>query len=110
MAREPVSAHLQVPLRLTTVGSFVTVEQDSDADLEQSVRLVLSSRPGDRWRDAPDYGSPEPMPGPVDVASMAAAVAQFEPRAKVTITPLPVSEDGGQRIRVVVAPALETTP
>lgn len=105
-----MTAHLQVPLRLTTTGTFATVEQDSDADLEQSVRLVLSSRPGDRWRDAPDYGTPEPMPGPVDVAALVAAVGQFEPRAHVDISAGPALADGTQRVRVVVSPALETVP
>lgn len=72
--------HLALPIRVTHRG-LATVEQDSDADIEQSVRLLLTTSPGER-RSVPDYGLPDPLfglaPDPADVAD---AIAEWEDRA-----------------------------
>ncbi|NGZ99388.1 hypothetical protein G5V59_00170 [Nocardioides sp. W3-2-3] len=53
--------HLAFPIAVTSQG-LATVEQDSDADIRQSVALLLNTRPGER-RSEPNYGLPDPVFG-----------------------------------------------
>ena len=55
-----VAAHLAFPIKLAGDGALATVAQDSDADIVQSVQLLLRTRPGER-RSIPDYGLPDPV-------------------------------------------------
>ncbi|XBB66872.1 GPW/gp25 family protein [Nocardioides sp. WV_118_6] len=71
--------HLAFPLAVTRQG-LATVEQDSDADLVQSVALLLNTRPGER-RSLPDYGLPDPVFGHLAHSDVVAVVGQWEPRA-----------------------------
>lgn len=72
--------HLALPIRVTARG-LATVEQDSQADIVQSVRLLLHTRPGDR-RSVPDYGLPDPLFGTTNnPADVAAVITEWEDRA-----------------------------
>lgn len=75
-----MTAHLAFPLRLAG-RSLATVEHDSPQDIEQSVRLLLNTRPGER-RSVPGYGMPDPLFGrEVDLQEVVATVAEWEDRA-----------------------------
>jgi phage baseplate assembly protein W len=60
---------------------LATIEQDSDDDINQCVRLVLLHRVGDR-DDQPDMGVPDDTfaEQPLDTAAIVAAVERHEPR------------------------------
>ena len=55
-----MAAHLAFPIKLAGNGALATVEQDSDADIVQSVQLLLRTRPGER-RSVPGYGLADPV-------------------------------------------------
>jgi phage baseplate assembly protein W len=76
-----VPEHLAFPIRVTSQG-LATVQQDSDADIVQSVALLLNTRPGDR-RSLPDYGLPDPVFGHLSSADVVAVVAEWEDRANL---------------------------
>jgi hypothetical protein len=75
-------ATLTWPLRLAPDGSLATAEQGTDADLESCVSCALSYPAG--WRlDDPAFGRPELTfkQGGVDIAGLATAITDSEPRA-----------------------------
>ena len=75
-----MSQHLALPIAVTGTGRLATVVQDSEADIAQSVALLVDTRPGER-RATPDYGVPDPLFGGVDSPAIVEAVLQFEDRA-----------------------------
>jgi phage baseplate assembly protein W len=100
--------HLVHPLRLVDGphGSKVlaTVEQDTLEEVVQSVKLILATERGERYRDAPNFGVDELLTGdPVNTSAAAATLAELEPRALVTFTSGSVDGEGRQVIRADVA-------
>ena len=82
MAEPP---HLALPLRVTNLGQFATVEQDSVGEIAQNVSVILATPIGSRV-EVPDFGSPRPeFVGP-DLAGMAAAIDEWEPRASAQLS------------------------
>lgn len=78
-----MATHLAFPLQVTSRG-LATVAHDSSADVEQSVRLLLNTRPGER-RSVPDYGLPDPLFGQqVDPQDVGEVISEWEDRADVT--------------------------
>lgn len=75
-------SHLAFPIRVAGRG-LATVDQDSDADLVQSVQLLLQTRPGER-RSVPGYGLPDPLFGTApDDTDVAAVIAEWEERVDI---------------------------
>lgn len=72
--------HLTLPIAVTGSGRLATVEQDSEADVAQSVALLIETRPGER-RAEPGYGVPDPLFGGIDVAQVTEAILNWEDRA-----------------------------
>ncbi len=77
-----MAQHLALPITVTGSGRLATVEQDSEADLAQSVALLVDTRPGER-RAEPGYGVPDPLFGGVDLAEITQAIVTWEDRADV---------------------------
>lgn len=75
--------HLAFPIRVTAGGGLATVEQDSTADIVQSVALLLDTRPDER-RSVPEYGLPDPVFGGLNVTQLSQLIAVWEPRADLT--------------------------
>lgn len=75
-----MARRLALPLQLATSGTFVTVAQDSPADISQSVGLLLATRPGER-RSVPGYGLPDPLFSGLDPDLVAAVIEEWEDRA-----------------------------
>jgi phage baseplate assembly protein W len=79
--------HLAVPFRIEN-GSAATIEQDSEDDVLQSVRVLITTPLGSRL-EVPTYGVPQALGHqstfPV-TNSVLAGVAQWEPRARVDVT------------------------
>lgn len=76
-----MAQHLAFPIRVTGRGVLATVEQDSEADIAQSVALLLDTRPSER-RSVPDYGLPDPVFGGLDVAEVVEVISTWEERAE----------------------------
>jgi len=77
-----MSKRLAWPLRLDPeTGMFATVVQHSEEDIEQCLRAISRTTPGDRW-DAPGMGVDALEFGerPLDTGQIAAALATYEPR------------------------------
>lgn len=76
---------LAMPLHLAG-RSLATWPQGSTEELKQSVRLALSTRPGQRQASL-DYGTPDlAFDRDLDPDVVAGAVADWEPRVTVEIT------------------------
>lgn len=72
--------HLAWPVVLDG-DHLATVDQDSDADVEQCIHVLLATRRGERV-ELPGFGVTEPtFSTNVDVGEIANAVAEWEPRA-----------------------------
>jgi hypothetical protein len=94
---------LALPLAVTPGRGMVTVEQDSPAEVAQSVGLLLATRPGDR-RSVPEYGTPNFLGDGLDPDDVAAALEAWEDRANPA--GIVVDEDGEfQRVEVYPAEA-----
>lgn len=87
------------------------VEQDTLAEVQQSIQLLLSTRPGDRPL-APDVGVEDFVftPHGIDPQLLAARLTDMEPRAALSIEVVGPGGDGRQdvRIRVGLAQDQET--
>ena len=73
-----MTSHLKVPLELDRRGRYATVEQDSDDDVTQSVRVLLLTEPGTRLVD-PAFGVH--LLFTRDLDDLADLVAEQDPRA-----------------------------
>lgn len=77
--------HLAWPARVEA-GRFVTVEQDTEAEITQCVRVLFATRIGERV-ELPGFGVRDStFAQTVDTLDLVAAVARWEPRASAEIT------------------------
>jgi phage baseplate assembly protein W len=97
--------HLAWPLRMTTAGSLKVVAQDSLADVQQCVHILLRTPLGYRPL-APDVGVPDPtFTDGINATALAARLMHErngEPRADVTVDAPPPDATGGQPVRIRV--------
>lgn len=77
--------HLALPMRLVG-GSYVTRQQDTDAEAADCVKAILSFQINSRDED-PDFGIADPtfQTQPIDTDEIARAIAEYEPRVDVQI-------------------------
>lgn len=101
-----VVPHLAVPWRLDRSGRAAIVDQDTDAEVLQTIRVLLSTRPGER-QAVPRYGVADPLFFDADeeptLDELADAVAEWEPRATVELVDRAVDDLGGVGAVVGVA-------
>jgi len=78
---DPTIPKLRLPLSFTD-GRARLVEQDSQAEVEQCVEVILRTVAGERL-ERPDFGIPDFVhrQGGVDVDAVKAAIDRDEPRA-----------------------------
>lgn len=90
-----MTEHFALPFRLGTDSQVVVVEQDSDAEIEASVIVILRSRLGYR-DDRPEFGIADPTfrQGGADLEALREAVAEFEPRADLLFDREPALLEG----------------
>lgn len=81
--------HLALPFRLANDGTAAVVAQDSLDEITQCVQVLLATPLGSR-EITPGYGIPDPTFQGADPAVITNAVAVWEPRAAVTVTPNPL--------------------
>lgn len=102
----PEIPHLAWPFRYDSSGKLAQVEQDSQEDLEQSVRAYMTTPRGSRPL-SPDFGLEDPTWGPgVDPTLLAKEIEESEDgRAAVSITVSGPTGAGVQQVQVEVEPA-----
>lgn len=82
--------HLTVPFTIGPDGTAATVEQDTQPEVVQSVAMLCGTTPGTRLM-VPGYGLDDMTFVPADRAPgmIRLAVAEWEPRAAVTVSVTP---------------------
>jgi phage baseplate assembly protein W len=90
-----------IPVQVAPSGSLATVEQDTLDEVTQSVQMLLGCRQGTRTV-VPTYGVEDLTFRDIDPTWIDAAVAQWEPRAAVTVSASP-TDQGVTTINVAVA-------
>lgn len=77
-----MAATLRLPIEVSRTGALRTLEQDSPAELGQSVRSLLSTVIGERGA-LPDYGLIDQLGSiGVDASEIAHAITEWEPRVQ----------------------------
>lgn len=91
---------MSFPFRLDTTGAIATVEQNSDAWVEECIAIGMLTRPGERDQ-VPAFGVADPAFSVFQVSSLQRHLIDFGP--EVTITEVKVEPLTEGRERVVVA-------
>lgn len=75
-----MAATLRLPLEVSATGSLRTLDQDTPAELAQSVRTLLSTVIGERGA-IPEYGLVDQLGAvTVDASEIVHAITEWEPR------------------------------
>jgi len=90
----PDIPRLAWPVTLTARGRLEVVAQDSDEDITQCLRAILSTRLDDRV-DVPEMGVPDLTFGesPIDTDAVREVLDRHEPRAAVLLQAAPDAVD-----------------
>jgi phage baseplate assembly protein W len=78
--------HIALPIQFLG-GRYATVQQDTTAEVAGCVAAIVSFPIGYR-EDQPEFGISDPAFSlrPIDTSEVEAAIANYEPRADVTVT------------------------
>lgn len=97
----PAAPTLLLPITVQG-GTTVTVPQGSRSELVQSVRLLMTTRPGERLAQ-PEYGLPDlTFSHTIDPQDIRASIEEQEPRVDLDVT---VKQAGARAdITVIVRP------
>jgi phage baseplate assembly protein W len=76
--------HLAIPFTIGPLGAAATVQQDTAAEVIQSVAMLVGTEPGTRLM-VPTYGMADPTFTGINQPALLLAVRRWEPRAKVTV-------------------------
>ncbi|SDC46482.1 hypothetical protein [Nocardioides lianchengensis] len=71
---------LALPIAVGRDRGLTAHEQDSEAEIAQSVALLADTRPGERAA-LPDYGLPDPVGSGLDADLLVGVVTEWEERA-----------------------------
>lgn len=102
--------HLSLPLRLSG-NRYATVEQDTDGEAADCVKVITSFPLGFRAEDL-DFGISDPsfQTQPIDVDQIAQAIADYEPRVDASIDTVDLA-DGTTTVDVrVTLPTSDELP
>lgn len=100
-----MARHLAFPIAVAD-GKLATLDQDSPAEVSQSVALLLSTEPGER-QASPDYGYPSPLGRGVDPEEVADLIGEWEDRADPALVEVTMTAVAEQR--TVVYPSVPST-
>lgn len=76
--------HLAMPFAIGPGGSALTLQQDTNAEVIQSVAMLVGTRPGTRTM-APKFGMADPTFTGINQPALKLAVRTWEPRASVNV-------------------------
>jgi phage baseplate assembly protein W len=95
--------HLAIPFGLDEDGAAQVVEQDTVEEVAQCVQVLLATVEGQR-QFVPTYGIPDPAFVGLDEMTAEQAIADWEPRASVSIS---VADPPANDLQVTVALMVE---
>lgn len=99
----PLPRHFTLPVRVNADGTLTTLQQDTEQEVAQSVKVLLSTLLGTRGA-LPAYGVLDVVfaqPATINRA-LEGAVSQWEPRANGARASVVVGADGTARVRMVL--------
>jgi phage baseplate assembly protein W len=96
-----MSVHLKIPLTIGADGTFLTVPEDSTAEILQNVTVILRTRTGERLA-TPDLGTPNPVFQGFDAASAIELISAADPRATVDLVRQAIDSAGKQTTDLTV--------
>lgn len=70
------------PFQLDPTGSVLTVEQDSDGEIDQQIALAMLTRPGERMQ-VPNFGVADPAFARFAVGSLQRHCDDFGPEVEI---------------------------
>lgn len=85
------------PFRLDSAGSVVTVEQGSDADVEQQIVLAMSTRPGERIT-VPTFGVADPAFNGFEQGALQRHLNDFGPDVEITTLRIDRTTEGREQV------------
>ena len=97
-----MSEHLKLPLTIAPGGGFSVAAEDSIQEITQNVRVVLTTRPGERLATAA-LGIADPTFTVLNAESAFDVVAAWEPRADLQLVAEELSRQGIQTAIVAVS-------
>lgn len=101
----PDVPHLAVPFQLSGTRA-ATVQDGTEDEVRQNVAVLVATRPGERLC-VPQFGLPDPTFGPggrtPSSAVLEAAVARWEPRARLALEYDEPTDDGEADVLVHVS-------
>ena len=74
---------ISFPMALDATGSIASVEQDSDAEVEQQLAVAMLTRPGERIT-VPTFGTADPAFAGFQLAALQRHCLDFGPDVTVT--------------------------
>lgn len=84
--------HFLIPFAISSEGSVETIEQNTAAEIVQSVANLVGTRPGTRLM-VPTYGITDPTFAGFDQVALQLGVAKWEKRAAVSVVATPANEE-----------------
>lgn len=90
---------ISFPFRLDGTGSVATVEQDSDADVDEQIALAMLVRPGERIQ-VPTFGVADPAFVGFQLGMLQRHLADFGPHVDVTNLSLRRTAEGREEVTV----------
>lgn len=84
--------HFAVPFTVGPDGSAETLQQDSVAEVVQSVAMLVGTTPGTRLM-VPSYGTTDPTFAGLDVHALQQSAAKWEDRATVDVVITPGNQE-----------------
>jgi len=90
---------MSFPFRIGGTGTVVTVEQDSDAYVEERIAVALLTRPGERIL-APGFGTADPAFAGFEAGALQRHLVDFGPAVNVRTVSVDYDHEGNERVVV----------
>lgn len=87
------------PFRLGTTGAVATVEQDSDAEVDQQIAVALLTVPGERDQ-VPTFGTSDPVFAGFAIGALQRHLLDFGPDVEVEQVTIERVGSGQERVTV----------
>lgn len=90
---------MSFPFRLDGAGSIATVEQDSDAEVDEQIALAMLTRPGERIQ-VPTFGVADPTFRGFQLGALQRHLTDFGPRVQVENLVITRTAEGREQVTV----------
>jgi hypothetical protein len=90
---------ISFPFRIDGTGSIASVEQDTDAEIEEQIAVAVLTRPGERIT-VPTFGVADPIFSRFLVGALQRHVLDFGPLIQVNEVSTTLTPDDQERVQV----------